>query len=357
MQVVIDPRLKYNYASWYLLGIERLFGHHAISYDASPFTTLKYETNADYNSGFAFIVKDGDNERRIFIDTEDVAKIFEDRYTWCDIYGMVNPTKEQVEQYGKLVALGPEYGITLGNHLTTIARCIKNFTKGRSCTQLPFKSYLRDYLYTNIRRRPIRHYETEEAIRPNYIFHASTLWYNQFAATDTNMYRGEFLKACRKAGIKIEGGLFYLNSPAVLAEMPDYPRYKEEYKDFIYEDRLPMDDYIRKTKQSVLVFNTPSVCECHGWKLAEYLCMGKAIVSTPLTREMPGDGLIHGKNVHFVHSPEEIYDAVKSINTNETYRKKLEQGARAYYEQWLAPEVVIGRLVHNRKLSIYKRKG
>ena len=72
---------------------------------------------------------------------------------------------------------------------------------------------------------------------------------------------------------------------------------------------------------------------------------------------MPGEGLIHGKNVHFVHSPEEIYDAVKSINTNETYRKKLEQGARAYYEQWLAPEVVIGRLVHNRKLSIYKRKG
>ena len=175
-------------------------------------------------------------------------------------------------------------------------------------------------------------------------FHASTLWYNKFAATDTNMYRGEFLKACKKAGINIEGGLFYVNSDSVLQEMPDYPKYKEEYKDFIYESRLSMDDYIRKTKESVVVFNTPSVCECHGWKLAEYLCMGKAIISTPLTREMPAP-LEHGKHVHFVNSPGEIYDAVIKINSDEHYRKQLEEGAREYYEKWIAPEIVIQRLL------------
>ena len=91
-----------------------------------------------------------------------------------------------------------------------------------------------------------------------------------------------FLKACKKADLEIEGGLFYVKSNSVLKEMPDYPKYKEEYKDFIYENRLSMDEYIKKTKESVLVFNTPSVCECHGWKLAEYLCMGKAIISTLL---------------------------------------------------------------------------
>ena len=49
--------------------------------------------------------------------------------------------------------------------------------------------------------------------------------------------------------------------------------------------------------------------------------------------------------IHFVNSPEEIYDAVIKINTDEDYRKHLEEGARRYYEEWIAPEVVIKRLL------------
>ena len=342
-QIIVDPRLKFNYASWYLLGIKRLF-NWKIVYDVEPFRNLEYKNTADYNSGFAFIIRSKGQEKKFFVDTEDVAKIFEDRYGWCDVYGMVNPTTEQVAQYDKLVAIGPEFGVTLGSRFSTIIRCLKLFLKGCKYSNISFKNYLRDYLYTNIRRRPIETYECETEVRHNYIFHASTLWYNKFAATDTNMYRGEFLKACKKAGINIEGGLFYVNSDSVLQEMPDYPKYKKEYKDFIYESRLSMDDYIRKTKESVVVFNTPSVCECHGWKLAEYLCMGKAIISTPLTREMP-DPLEHSKHVHFVNSVDEIYNAVVKINSDEHYRKQLEKGARAYYEKWLAPEIVIKRLI------------
>lgn len=343
IEIIIDPRLKYNYASWYLLGIKRLLENVMVRYDVKPFKKLRYVTTSDYNSGFALIVRGAYKEKRIFIDTEDVAKIFADRYEWCDIYGMVNPTKDQVVHYGKLIPIGPEFGVTLGNRLITIVRCVKNFALGRKYTHIPFKNYLRDYLYTSIRRRSIENYEFKTEIRSNYIFHASTLWYNKFAATDTNMYRGEFLKACQKAGVEIEGGLFYVNGTSVLREMPDYPKYKEIYKDFIYESRLSMDDYIKKTKESIFVFNTPSVCECHGWKLAEYLCMGMAIISTPLTREMPAP-LEHGKNIHFVTSINEIYDAVVKIKSDDEYRRKLEQGARAYYEEWLSPQVVIKRL-------------
>ena len=343
-KIIIDPRLKYNYASWYLLGVKRLLKGWKVEFNVHPFKGIKYENTADYNSGFAFIVRNNGHEKKIFIDTEDVAKVFVDRYEWCDVYGMVNPTAEQVAKYEKLIAIGPEFGVTLGGSLLTALRCLKLFVKGNKFSSISFKDYLRDYLYTNIRRRPIEAYECKTEVCPNYIFHASTLWYNKFAATDTNMYRGEFLKACKMVGINIEGGLFYVNGESVLREMPDYPKYKEEYKDFIYESRLSMDDYIRKTKESVVVFNTPSVCECHGWKLAEYLCMGKAIISTPLTREMPSP-LEHGKHVHFVNSVEEIYDAVVKINSDEDYRRRLEEGARKYYEDWIAPEVVIQRLL------------
>lgn len=345
MRIIIDPRLKFNYASWFLFGIQQFFGRKNITFNVQPFKELPYSTIKDYNSGFAFIIDTGDQVYKIFIDTEDRAIIFKERYEWCDVYAMVNPTSEQVKFYEKLMAVGPQCGLTLSKKVRTILTCFLNYFRGYQYTTIPFKLYLRDYLYSNIRRRPIKDYSINISVRTNYIFHASTLWYNQFAATDTNRYRGEFLKACQKAGLQIEGGLFYVEGDAPIIEMPTYPKYKEIYKDFIYNTRLSMDDYIRKTKESVVVFNTPSVCECHGWKLAEYLCMGKAIISTPLKREMPGEGLIHGKNVHFVSSPEEIFQAVVKINKDSAYREQLENGARTYYEQFIAPTKVITRII------------
>ena len=93
-EFIIDPRLKYNYASWYLLGIEAYAKEQnaEVLYDVKPFVGLKYADVIDYNSGFAFIVKEDGREKRIFIATEDKAKIFPERYAWSDVYGMVNPT-------------------------------------------------------------------------------------------------------------------------------------------------------------------------------------------------------------------------------------------------------------------------
>ena len=63
-QIIIDPRLKYNYASWYLLGIKRFLKGWKIKYEVSPFKDLKYENTEDYNSGFAFIIRNKDQEKR-----------------------------------------------------------------------------------------------------------------------------------------------------------------------------------------------------------------------------------------------------------------------------------------------------
>ena len=344
-RVTLDPRLKFNYASWYLLGLYLCFGKSNIRYDVKPFCELQYESACDLNAGMAMIVEDENKVTKIFIDFEDVAKIFFDRYEWCDVYAMVNPTQEHINNYSKVVAIGPEFGVTIDNRIMTVVNCIIHYWQVCRYSKIPFKLYIRDYLYSIIRRRRIDQYFKHVPQKNNYIFHASTLWYNEFAWTNTNMYRGEFLKACQKAGIEIEGGLYYLGeSPAVLKEMPDYTRYKEEYKDFIYQKRLSIDDYIRKTKESLLVFNTPAVCNCHGWKLAEYLCMGKAIISSPLSRELPSP-LIHGKHIHFINDASEIYDAIIKIKCDDDYRHQLEKGAYEYFEKWISPEVVIRRIL------------
>lgn len=106
-----------------------------------------------------------------------------------------------------------------------------------------------------------------------------------------------------------------------------------------------MITYIQETQRSFVVFNTPSVLECHGWKLPEYLCMGKAIISTPLTRAMPGLGLQHGEHIHYIRSVDDIPHAISAIKNDCAYRHRLEKNARAYYERYLSPESIIRRVM------------
>lgn len=41
MHITVDPRLKYNYASWYLLGLQQIGG--SIEYNVMPFVGLSYK--------------------------------------------------------------------------------------------------------------------------------------------------------------------------------------------------------------------------------------------------------------------------------------------------------------------------
>ena len=350
MEIILDPRVKYNYSTFYIVGLEKLYPKQKQKYEIAPFLDLTYNNIHDYNSGMPFVIKNDDHEYKFFIDFEDVPNIVNDRYEWCDVYAKINVNKEDICKYDKLLPIGPSFGITVQGNVSLILNAFIRYVKSIKHFNISFKMFLKDYLYTTIRRRSLEEYITHVGVKENYIFHASTLWYNEFAGSDTNKFRGTFLLACQDAGLIIEGGFFYLGeTPAILKEMPDYAKYKYIYKDFIYEKRLKMEEYIQKTKASVLVFNTPSVCGCHGWKLAEYLCMGKAIISTPLLREMPVP-LEHGKHVHFVKSSEDIYEAVVKISNDRQYRRQLEYGARAYYEKWLKPERVIQRIL-NKSLS------
>ena len=345
MKILIDPRIRYNYASYYLQGLRELVGRRNIHFDVAPFESLSYGDWFVYGCGMPIIAKDGERERRIFIDFGDTERVEADRYEWCDVYAKVNAEFGAEKQYEKLFVLGPAFGIQIDCRPRVMWDCLHRICQSRKHTNIPWKTYMRDYVYSFVRRRRLAQYEKPAAVQPNYVFHASTLWYDKGTYATTNRYRGEFLKACQRAGIEIGGGLFFIDSEGVLRGFPQYAEYLEEYKDFLYKERLSMDTYLRESKRSVCVFNTPAVLSCHGWKLGEYLCMGKAIISTPLTREMPGEGLRHGESIHFVESTDEIYDAVQRINTDEAYRRRLEQGARAYYEAYLAPKRVAERLV------------
>jgi glycosyltransferase involved in cell wall biosynthesis len=102
---------------------------------------------------------------------------------------------------------------------------------------------------------------------------------------------------------------------------------------------------MKNIRRSAFVFNTPAVWNCHGWKLGEYFALGKAIISTPLSNDMPVP-LIHGENIHFVKTSDDIQKAIEMISESKEYRLKLEEGAYKYWQKYLTPKSVIQRIVN-----------
>ena len=163
-----------------------------------------------------------------------------------------------------------------------------------------------------------------------------TLWSHQNCIDGTNLIRKNFIEVCRTLNCNFEGGFF---------ASVNHPQYID-FKDFIFSKRYSVDSYIKKTKLSEIVFNTPAVHNCHGWKLGEYLAMGKAIVSTPISNQLPED-LLHGKNIHITSNMDELKSALDLLLKNDNYRKMLEDGAKNYYSKYVCPKMVIQNILRN----------
>ncbi len=344
-QVYIDPRCMFNYASYYILGCFNSVGPARVNYDISAFQNIRLP----YRHGVMLIFENGEHLRKnIFIDFHDSDHIIDHLYEWCDVYAKVNlHTGADLLARPKLLPIGPGFSIRLYNYPQLLKTLISNYALSSGFTETPLLYYLRDYLYTCIRRSPFALFNRSPSC-DNYIFAISTLWYDEYTAITTNRYRGVFIRESKKRS-RFEGGFFYIPDKYVIKQNPEYERYRNEYADTISFKRYSNKAYITKTKQSSLVFNTPSVLGCHGWKLGEYLCLGKAVISTPMNNRMPGE-FKHGVHYHLVRTESEIGDAIDLILNDTVYRKSLENAAYEYYENYLKPEAVI-RHIFNKAFN------
>lgn len=170
-----------------------------------------------------------------------------------------------------------------------------------------------------------------ETSRNDYIFFCSTLWYNdEWNRNDAtvNARRASFIRACKEIdGICFEGGFVALGKRSST----------DLFSDCLSSTSYPYQTWLQKTKESALVFNTPAFWDCHGWKLGEYLALGKAIISTPLSNDLPAP-LTHGVNIHFVENDKEsMKEAIRFIMAHPEYKEKLEQGAKGYWDKYGTP--------------------
>ena len=332
MKVIIDPVDDILYMSFYVYGLTKLFSSNNICFSPEPFALLS--TKSRHSKSTRFIIKKDGSERKYVIHCDDTYSIHEELYSWCDVYGCVNANyaKTPKKYHQKLVSLCPSFAIRCWNLPQTIYHALCNrpndgtsarkfFGKHKRLLQRPkYSDYSSPYSQFSI---PNSQYA--------YVFFLSTLWYSdEWNKNDkgVNLRRAHFIRACKELdGVLFEGGLVSQGN--------------ERSSEDLFADCLcnsvSMNEWLKKTKHSSLVFNTPAFWECHGWKLGEYLALGKCIVSTPLSNDLPAP-LEHGKNIHFVdNGKDSIMQAIRYIITHPQYKLELEQGAKRYWAQYGSP--------------------
>lgn len=320
--VVVQAASSHQYYGFYLQGLERALGgmRLRLSRSVSP-------APAQVVSGIGLEVEG----RRIWIGAGDNALIEDEPLEWCDVYGVVNVTAEQLDRSPKLVPIGPGFGIRWGSLAHTVAyvaRAALAMRSGPRATAARLQGsigYHRD-------RLPIERYDRVRPGEADYAFAVATLWDHTRRPPPA---RARFIQAAHAVeGVRFEGGF-----------VPQGDTASEVDPALLATERYPLDRYLDHVQRSVCAFNTPAVWNCLGWKLGENLALGKAIVTTELGRELPAP-LEHGTHVHVVDDDvDAMAEAIALLSRDDDYRRRLEANARAYWDEWLAPPRIARRLL------------
>lgn len=310
------------YDSFYIQGLREVFQN--IEFNVTKFPNFNYGT-------FAIIIIDGERENKIVIDSRDSTQFDLKALNWCDKYGKVNYNEKTMfsfENRNKIIAIGPSFGIKIWDFFNTLRFGFSNYFKFKSKI-LNKREFIANY-WRQYRRVSIENYNPSKSM-DNQVFFISTIWKNESL---TNNFRASFILACRgNNNLKFFGGFAPRNDGNNLG-----------FDSLVYPKKIALPSYISKIKKSSFVFNTPAVLSCHGWKLAEFLALGKAILSTSHKNSMP-EILKDYIHIAYVESQEDIEIMINKMITDVNFKKELEVNSRDYFERNLAPKVIINKLL------------
>ena len=348
MIVYIDPRCDIRYGAFYIEGLYQTLGKQNVKFSG------KYSKQVSFGeSNFVIdrillctFVKNNCIVKKVAIDSRDPRSFLEKAYQWCDIYAKTNykSTEDKGEHKEKLLLLPPSFGFRIWNPLETIIRGVWNTYLAYKTKQFGTITHLkvtfRNYIWLILRREYLAQYLTppQNDISDNYAFLIASLWNYQECIQHTNKLRYQFANMMAvNDSIRFEGG-FLIH--CLSAEVPD------GWEWLCTKKRVKPSEYIAKTKKSFCVFNTPAVRDCHGWKLPEFLAMGKAIITTPLSNDLPVE-LVENQDLLIVNNEKDLQKAIESLLYDKALRQKLEQSARQYWDKIANPKSVILSILQN----------
>lgn len=316
--IELYPEFLPIYYSFYLRGLIDLFGKDSLHFSTQNFIHVKPHLGLRIDN------------KTVYVSADDFTFYNQVALERCDVYAKVNLSKADIppNQVNKLIPIGPSFGVRCFGLAEGLIFAAHAIATSPASFKKPLQ-FIKGFVIQAVKRLPITAYVPEPS-DPGYIFASGSLWH---ISNVTNEYRSYFFRAAQaQPGIRFEGGFVSRpNSP------PGY--------DSLLGRKYTLAEYLERTKHSAVVFNTPALHGCHGWKLGEFLALGKAIISTPLSRELPAP-LVHGEHIHFVEPTiEAISEAIRMIRNDDGYRHHLETNARSYYDTYLTPQTVIRRIM------------
>lgn len=323
MRVVVHPATDLPYASMVLEGFAQVLGPSAIRYSTDGFPPW-------YRIGrtMAFYLEDAP-ESRCFLSFTDQPIVHPIGSAWARVHGAVNVDDRSEAQ--KVVPIGPSFGVRLGARSLTIRHVAATWRWARLHDARVAVDRTR-LVAEHERRRTRADAYVPRSSDPDFVFYIAWPWSKH---ADVNPPRAEFIEACRAApGLTFEGGF----APRRRRDVP-------EVLALSAARRYGIREYLERLGRSAVAFNNPAVHGCLGWKLGEFLALGKATISLPITRALPAP-LEHGVHLHVIDgSRESIEDALERLRRDHAYRRLLEVNARRWYDEHLAPAALARRLL------------
>ena len=337
--IYIDPSIKVLYASYYIQGLYDYYGRKNVVFSSQPFKKLKKRRDPElYDHFMAYIVNENETLTKLIIDYWDKTIIDENAYNWCDYYAKINVCKEVRTEKQKLIPIPPGFGIKVWNKTETLYHCIINFIKCKRDPHINFKQHYKDYK-NQLKRPEIRAFEKKSCKSTYtdstfYVFMLDNYINHKNKNNDLNAIRNQFIQSCKQLNIDFNGGMI------------KFDRYAEYNTNEIHG--IDTNTYIENLHRSKLAFNAPSIHYSHGWKLAEYIAMGKPIISTKLPNYFPRYNF-EAFPFHTVIHNSNLKSDIEMLVEDPDYRNDLSKRAKEYYAKYASPIRVIETITLNIK--------
>lgn len=339
MKVLISPIFDPWYYEFYIKGIFEFYKGKAevrFSFD-SNFLWFKKYISSSYRKDFLYYeIHLSKNIFKVLISADDKLQVNDEWIEKVDLYAKVNVNEANLQRSKKIFPIGPSFGV----------RYFSVYEYYKLSFALFFKSgivnpYFGVYHKLSLKRPffkayTCKHNELNKFQVPK-VFYLNYPWKRHVALTQLRQKIIKLLMDLDKCGlIKFEGGF----SKRKIG-------YHKGLKKYSAKRLYTTKQYLRKVEESHFVINTPAVHGCFGWKFAEYLALGKIILTTRYDRILP-DTNIEDLALIVEDNISEIEKSIVRILENKLYVYDLfSKNALNYFNSHLQPIKVIER-IHNK---------
>lgn len=99
-------------------------------------------------------------------------------------------------------------------------------------------------------------------------------------------------------------------------------------------------NYLNNLKNSSICIATTGLHDSNGWKLAEYIVSGKAIISQPLKHKVTGD-FSKGRNYLEFNNKSQLVQTINTLLNNDDLVDNMMRNNTRYYNTYLRPDKLI----------------